>query len=490
MVSKGQLVGAARRIHQGLLWFALLAVIAFVVSAFCHPMMAWTGPQAEQRFPPRTTISSAMLQPFIEFLNHYQGEDIRVAKVVPSARGPLLQVTHEPSQPRQYFTLDPRPQLLEDYDRQQAIWLARYYSGSDAAIKSVQFVTEFSVQFPWVNRLLPVYKVVLDTDDELTLFIHTETNALAAINNNWKKNLQTIFQWFHTWSWLDGLPILRIILVGLLLAVLLTATLSGVVMLFSLKAHRKRGISTYVHRKLAWWVFVPFLGLLVSGLYHLFQSEYGDLPSGMRLNNSFSNTSQSLKYPDNIEPLIETSINSLSLISHREQLFLRASVAVDRPAKKRQGMAQRNNRFVGQSIERQALLFSLNTGEYMTATGKRLAIEKAADHLNVSDSEILSAKRLIRFGRNYDFRNKRLPVWLLTSKQGDVLAIDPETGIVIEHTRPAQLAERWSFSMLHKWNMLVPFLGREGRDIVVVAFLALLLLLSSLGFMMRRKSLS
>lgn len=489
---KAKTIRLSRRLHKALLWIAIVALLAFVLSALCHPIMAWTGPQAVKFMPPSITIDHAASQHLTHFVNkqlmHIDGaKDILIGKVVPTERGPLLQITYHLTEPRHYYTLETTPQKLEGYDQQQAIWLAHYYSGATNPIKSIDFIDEFSTEYPSVNRLLPVYKIVLDTDDELTLFIHTETNALAAINNNWKQALQTLFQLFHTWSWLDSLPILRIILASVLLMTLITAVLTGGAMLVFLNNNSKRRGTKYWHRKLAWITLLPFLGLLISGLYHLLHSEYGELPSGTRLNNHFSVNAFSLSAPSTFNDLQNTRINSLSLIPHRQQLYLRASVSTANPATTDSEIKQRKARFKGLTSESRSLLYKLSGDKQTVNSDISLVREKAMDHLQLNDTEALTLTQATHFGPNYDFRNKRLPVWLVSSTQGDVLAIDPQTGIIVEHTKPTQQLERLSFSLLHKWNMLVPLLGRDGRDIMVIIFLLMLLGLGYMGFNLRRR---
>ena len=258
-------------------------------------------------------------------------------------------------------------------------------------------------------------------------------------------------------------------------------------MLFLLKNNSKRRGAKYFHRKLAWIALLPFLGLLISGLYHLLQSEYGELPSGMRLNDSLAINTQTIHKPAHIDELQNTPINSLSLIPHRQQLLLRASIAVTGNSPEKNEMAQRKARFQGQASESRSLLFSLTQQGQSIDSDRTLVTQKAMDYLNISDASELTLKLATHFGPDYDFRNKRLPVWLVTSTLGDLLAIDPQTGIIVEHTQPAQRLERLSFSLLHKWNMLVPLLGREGRDVLVVVFLLVLLGLGYLGVNLRRR---
>jgi hypothetical protein len=89
-----------------------------------------------------------------------------------------------------------------------------------------------------------------------------------------------------------------------------------------------------------------------------------------------------------------------------------------------------------------------------------------------------------RFGPDYDFRNKRLPVWQFDYSDGR-LFVDAVSGQLIEQQSQASRIERYSFSFVHKWGLFQPLLGREGRDIAVVGIMLLVLLMAALGFSMR-----
>lgn len=487
---KVRVLRASRQLHRLLLWTALIAMIAFVLSALCHPLMVWTGPQAAAFYPPATQVPSGALVRLQTILNTYEGAPIRVGKVVPSADGPLLQVTHGSATPRDYYALNAAMSgdALPNYDEKQALWLARYYSGSDAEVASITFVDQFSKEYPRVNRLLPVYKVVLETDDQLTLYVHTETNALASISNRWKMSLQTVFQLFHTWSWLDGLPLVRVILVSLFLSVLMVTAVSGGMMLLFIRPRQSRHNARSLHRKLAWIALIPFIGLVFSGFYHLLQAQYGELPSGMRLSAPLVSETYPVVPGGVVAELSDYRVNSISLFPHRDHFLMRASVAVDDAGPVMGGHQQRNARFSGRAAEQRAIWLNLNQdgAETTPVNDEALVREIAADYLGLNSADTLSVSIATHFGPDYDFRNKRLPVFLVRAPAGDVLAIDPQTGILVEHTQPAQKLERLSFSLLHKWNLVVPLAGREVRDGLVVAFLVLLLSLSVLGIYARR----
>ena len=82
--------------------------------------------------------------------------------------------------------------------------------------------TGFDADYPWVNRLLPVWKLHFAGDDGLTAYVHTETSSLAAVNNTTKNRLQTVFRALHTWEWVpQGMDWLRVVVIGLMVGSLL-----------------------------------------------------------------------------------------------------------------------------------------------------------------------------------------------------------------------------------------------------------------------------
>ena len=94
-----------------------------------------------------------------------------------------------------------------------------------------------------------------------------------------------------------------------------------------------------------------------------------------------------------------------------------------------------------------------------------------------------------RFGAGYDFRNKRLPVWRVDydSANGDMLYIDPASGILVDRAINTERLESLSFSFLHKWNFLTPMIGRVARDGLIVFILCLALGGTLFGYTMLLK---
>lgn len=145
--------------------------------------------------------------------------------------------------------------------------------------------------------------------------------------------------------------------------------------------------------------------------------------------------------------------------------------------------ADRNSRFVGQASEQGAVFLPLlpTAPELTDASYAELLAKR---FLDLQSNDIVQQQLVQRFGPDYDFRNKRLPVWQLDYADGRIF-VDTVSGQLVELQRRGSRWERYNFSYIHKWGMLQPLLGRQGRDQVVVAMMVLVVLLAVMSFAMR-----
>ncbi|QIL91372.1 hypothetical protein GNX18_17475 [Microbulbifer sp. SH-1] len=476
--------------HNRLGWWALAGILIWALSGISHPMMAWFGPQAAKFFPPSVSLQPGELAGLPQLLGDPGTvAGARVVKVVPSAGGPLLQVTDSETEPRRYYRLNDGNQVL-DGDLAQARWLAGYYSGrSDDQIADVQVQTRFDNDYPSVNRLLPVYRVRYQGEDDLTLFVHTETAALASMSDSSKSLLQGIFRQLHTFAWLDDLEYGRLILIALFMLTLTAFAATGLALVLALKSRMIKDGKRRYHRVLGYALWLPLLGWSTSGFYHLLQSSLVDEVQGLRLGQAggFANLSDDFQWVQNLDG---RAINSLSLVTGPEGAPLyRLGLA---PAQSGAPVS-RNQRFDGLPAEVGAVFVDARSGAVLGSFGDREQAQwLAARHAGIKVADIANMQLVTHYGPDYDFRNKRLPVWRIDLADTDkrMLFVDPVTGVLVDQTRGIDRAERLSFSLLHKWNHLAPLIGREARDWLIVFTLVVLLVSSVLGGLMlvgRRK---
>lgn len=478
--------------HNQLGWVALAGILVWALSGISHPMMAWFGPSAAKFFPPSMTLSGSELSYLPQLLaGEEKIADAKLVKVVPSAEGPLLQVTDSETAPRRYFRLHDGREIAGG-DLQQARWLANYYSGRNSEsgndqIETIQLQTAFDNAYPAVNRLLPIYRVQYAGDDGLTLFVHTETAALASITDRNKTRLQGIFRQLHTFAWLNGLEYGRLILIALFMLSLAAFAITGLALVFALRAPKgktrkiKDGKRRY-HRWLGYALWLPLLGWSASGFYHLLQLSLVEPVQGLHLGEAadYRNLSGDFQWLSEVEG----AINSVSLIEGPEGTPLyRLGLAPEISS----APGSRNQRFAGRPTEASALYVDARTGTPLDQFGDREQAQLlAVRHGGISPADMLNIQRVTRYGPEYDFRNKRLPVWQIELNSADqrMLFVDPLTGVLVDQSRRIDRVERLSFSLLHKWNHLTPLTGRQGRDWLIVATLLVLLLSSLIGGVM------
>jgi len=468
------------RWHRLLGWTGGIALIVFGLSGLSHPLMTWFGPQQAVFFPPQGVFSGRDIAAIPAVLAANGVDQAQLVKVTPTARGNLLQVTLDNGIQRRYFNLRDGDELRE-FDRHQGEWLARYYTGlTDTPIRSMALQTTFDNAYPSVNRLLPVWRVAFDTDDNLTAFVHTELNALASLTNNTKTLQQGVFQALHTWSWLDRLEPARVLIVLVLVASLTALCVNGMVLALAMPRRKLRGARRW-HRVLAWGVWLPLLAFATSGLYHLLHNAGGSAPAGLAYGAPIAlGRTPAGPVTDWVDWIGDQPLNSITLVSGPGgQLLYRLGLP---SGKAHQGL-DHHARFNGTPTEKPARLIDGVTGQAASFTDEDLARFAATQHLGISAGQIDGSAMVTSFGPEYDFRNKRLPVWRVDHPQGTAF-IDPANGVLVDHITRADGYEGLAFSVLHKWNFLNPVIGRQLRDGLAALVLVVALGFAGLGFVM------
>jgi hypothetical protein len=475
--------------HLLVMWPALIAVVIYTLSALSHPLMAWTGPQAQKRFPPKMALQNGITLNTASIVNNHQLKNAKIAKFIPYKDQILFQVTEHEQEPRRYFSLNNSSELL-NHDSEQAIWLAHYYLGETPAVKNIEFKTQFDNEYSPINRLLPVYKINFDTQDNLSVFIHTETMALAGINNDWKRTLRFVFKNFHSFDWLNDYEFARLALITVLVSIITIMALTGLGFIFLIRRKSKlQQSSRRWHRRLAYVVTLPLILFSVSGIYHLLYSSIASDEYGARLTQSLDLKSwENITLEKDFENLIIQQINLVSIPvkndSKMEPDTNIASYRVSGRSKQTSNTNTREQRFKGMAKESKSFYLDGNHQYLDEYNDKKLVQLQSEKLLNSQD---LHMQLVTHFGPDYDFRNKRLPVWKISDTQGNLIFIDPATHILVDQSDLTARLERYSFGFLHKWNMITPITGRFKRDILIVITLVMTLVLSIFGYLIYRR---
>ena len=481
------LIASSRSWHQGLSILGGLALLMFAISGILHPLMSWTGPKAVTFFPPKAVMTGTSTAVIPDILQRHLIHNALMIKVVPSQHQNVLQITETNDGPRRYFNLTSGEELI-DYDQQHAIWLARHYTGlTDTKINHITLQTEFNAQYPWVNRLLPVYRVVFDTPDKLTAFIYTELGALGSLTNTYKTMVQSVFRALHTWSFLSEWEQGRVVLMLLFLSTLVAMIATGAAMIVLLKTRRVHRTRQW-HRLIAYFIWLPLLMFSASGIYHLLHHANSAPHHGIQLARLIDVSPNRFgRHADMLTSYATVQLTGISVVEgpHNRLLY-----RLGLPANRQDQHVTRSARFDGIPIEQPSVYVSALTGKFVNITDRDMAMYYAKQHMGPDHPPISNTASITHFGPEYDFRNKRLPVWRIDydTPTNDTLFIDPATGMQVDRLANRSRYERYAFAVLHKWQFLVPLIGRQGRDILMVTILILAIVATILGFFMRFRS--
>lgn len=480
----------ALRLHRLLAVSGAVGLLLWGGSGLVHLVMTNSGPQPTVFAPPVRAIDLSTARPLAETLAAAGIERAAAVRVVAAQDGILLQVTETADRPRRYFRLETGEEL-PGHDAVQAEFLARHYLGADEPLRSIEWMDEFSDAYPWVNRLLPVYRVEFDRPDHLSAFVYTETGVLAAVTNDYKQVLQTAFAWLHTWSWFpQQAEWIRVGLILFLVGSLFSLCFSGSVLLLGVRGRAAGSLARRLHRRASWLLVLPLLMLSGSALFHLLA--FAGVTPGRSLTLSSPIAVAGASFPIH-EQWREISrgldVSSVSIVEDGQgRILYRLGLARGRGPTPATAFEIRNARFDGVPKTGPAVYVDAKSGEVVTQGDRELAVALGERFTGLGPEKLEGAQLLTRFGLSYDFRNKRLPVWQLDYGEplNASIFVDTTTGVLADRLEAKDVPERFVFSFLHKWNFLRPF-GRLVQSVVAaVVVAASMVLMAGLGWQLHR----
>ncbi|MBU6406511.1 MAG: hypothetical protein KGS44_05145 [Alphaproteobacteria bacterium] len=433
---------SARTIHRKLAWVAGLVAVLWSATGFLHPVMSWTAPRPAVQAPPVQAVTLDGLMPPATALAAAGVTETTLVRLVMVDGKPYWFAARENTQ---RTVLDAKTgTAVTGVEERHAIGLARHYAGlPDAEVETTRLITAFSTDYPSVNRLLPVWEVRVATPDGLTLYVDTGLDRLAAVTNDQRRVLLSIFQNVHTLKFLEPIEPLRLAAIFALIGTVIATTVFGATMLWRSRGRGLRRVHT-----LAAWAALPLVAMFtLSGTLHLFVTSSLWAEPAPRA-SPFA-VSQLPPIPG-AEPGI--TVNELT--------------AAGGPLWRLQ-------------VEETGYYFGANAPD--TDEDRARALGGAPAEASVS--------RVTRFGDGYGFINKRLPVWRVDT-QSSAVFVDVREGLIAARPNETLMTrlEGWTFDNLHKWEFLNP-LGRRNRDYATMAATAIVILVAMLGFVLtaRRK---
>nr|WP_315188262.1 PepSY-associated TM helix domain-containing protein [uncultured Flavobacterium sp.] len=500
--------------HRVIGLITIIPVIFWTLSGLMHPFMAhFFKPEIAHEKLEQQTIDKNQLQFSIqEVLQKNELTQFKNFRIVTFNNKTYYQLKTIIGE-LWYFDAS-TAEKLENGDQKYAEWLSRYFlDDQKSTIKKSEIVTEFTSEYKYVNRYLPVYKLSFDRPDTMEVYVETSSGKLATYNPASRQWFIWFFDTFHNWSFIDAISnnSIRIITMIFLLSIIGFSALSGILIYGLLwkqfkrtdSVQPKKGLRKY-HRQIGIWVSLFTLTFAFSGAYHATTKWEPYTLSQMVYEPTFE--TKEIPIANNILNLDWNRFQNISIITLNDTIYYRCQLI--QKQKYKTSKSDSNTKWNKKEDKKSEIIY-INTAanqitsnidlqyaeylaNYFTGGAPQEAcceMIESSDHEPQPDLEnvkLLESKIITDFeSREYGFVNKRLPVIKLTydTPEKTTYFIETSTSRLAAIINNSDKVEGYSFAILHKF-LFMDWAGKNIRDLTMVLAALTILIVSILGFIL------
>jgi len=432
--------------HRWLGMLSCLGIVLWGLSGALHPVLSRVQPQAAAMQPPTTAIDTTGAPPPAALLPAAGVERVSALSLAEVDGRAAWRVEQSTGTLARYFALDDGRELPEA-DRTRAIALARHYAGRpDAALRAVTLIRKFDDDYRPGNRVLPVWRIDFDTAGGLRAYVDTAQGRLLSLTDDRRALLSRLFRIGHNFEPLAGWPPLQRALVSLLLACATLSALIGLWFWWALRRNAQRRLARRPlarwHRRLAWPLAIVMLAFSLSGLLHLWIGVAQDnaAPIQARLDAPSSQ----------IGAVPAGRFAQLTLVAGGPQPQWLGQLAGGPPAQTQRGATTGHSGHGGGVAAPHLLRFSAASSALLDHRIDALALAQVAAATGATPERLHAGEWITRFGGEYGFRFKRLPV-LRVDGAAERFYVEPLSGVVVR-VDDADALENSLFAFAHTWR--------------------------------------
>ena len=481
------------KLHRTLGIITIIPVLFWTLSGLMHPLMAhFLKPTiAHEKLETKQINASQLKFSVQEVLTINKLDVIKNFRIVSFDNKTFYQIKNLFGD-YQYFDASNAIEL-KNGDLKYAEYLSRYFLDDyKSKVVKIELLTEFTSQYKYINRYLPVYKLTFNRDDAMQIYVETSSSKLATFNPKSRQIFIWVFDNFHNWAFIDAISnnYLRIITMLLLLSIISFSAIAGIVIYgFMWKKFKKitptdsEGFLRKNHRKIG--ILVSFLTLTFafSGGFHATQKwQPNNLPK--MIFEPLINVSDL--------PIASTKLNvnnyqltNISVVKFKKNCYFQCSL-FDSETEEKTVVYINSKLNKLENIEIDYAKFLVSKFQKMLLDPEKGCCEMDGNDTSTQKFELKSASILTEFDkREYGFVNKRLPVVRLDFKTNDNLSfyIEPSTSRLAAVVNSGTRIEGYSFAILHKF-LFMEWAGKNIRDFVTVISVLGILVVSLLGLIL------
>jgi uncharacterized iron-regulated membrane protein len=484
--------------HRYLSLIIAIPVLLWAVSGFMHPLMTNIKPKvAMQKLPPAAIDSNAIRVPLPVALQRNNIASFHSVRLIHIDTNYFYQVQPEVNKAPVYLSAT-NGKLLPSGDWLYAQYLARSFlegqpSSSPAAtatpvammeeeghdccnaatacilnnttgakVANVSWLTAFDKEYKYVNRLLPVHKVTFNRPDGIRVYVETTQDRYAFAMDNKRAMLDNIFQWLHTWSWLDALGDTKLyFIIAICLLALITAVL-GIYIFCITKTKKANGNGMLKARRNHRYTAIVGAAFTIawafSGGWHALEKFSTDDRDVYYISNRFpANINFDLA---RLQQVVNKPVYNVSLVKMNDQTFWRITTTAD--------------------------IAFVNTDDYslLPQGEEKYAAWLATQFSKQPVKDVRSVTAVTKFNDEYNFTDKRLPVWKVSyAHHADRYFVETSTGRLSVRVNDGDLREGYSFALLHKHHFM-DWGGKTARDASTMIWVFFQIVLIVVGLML------
>jgi hypothetical protein len=508
--------------HRTLSLIIAIPVLLWAVSGFMHPLMTNIRPKVfTQKLPPVAIDSKHIRVPLSIALQKNHITDFHSVRLIHIDTNFFYQVQQTVNKAPVYLSTY-NGKLLPSGDWLYAQYLARQFldgppssspvtaaitpvavveeeghdccnaatacvlkNSTGSKIGNVSRLTSFNEEYKSINRLLPVYRISFNRPDGIRVYVETTQDRFAFAMDNKRAVYDTIFQWFHTWSWLDALGNAKLVIIIAISLLAFCTSLLGIY-IFCISKTKKPNKHTLLkarrnHRYTAITAAVFTLAWSFSGAWHALAKFEKDNRDDYFINNSFS--------PDvdfnftRLQQLVHQPISNINLVKMNNGLYWRITMlpatAHHSTSHKMDGM--KNTEAV------MPLVTLVNAAGYsiLPKGEEKYAAYLAGIFSNHPTNDIQQVTPVTKFNDEYNFTDKRLPVWKVSYalNNNERYYIETSSGKLSVRVDDTGLAEGYSFALFHKHHFM-DWAGKKARDASTMVWAAMQVLMVAVGLIL------
>ncbi|GAA4300266.1 hypothetical protein [Compostibacter hankyongensis] len=332
-----------------------------------------------------------------------------------------------------------------------------------ALVTSALRVTRFDNEYGYINRLLPVYRVSFERPDGIRIYVETTQDRFAFAIDDRRAAFNRIFTFLHTYSWLDFLGKGKLVVEFLLVFLAFITTLLGLCIFFGTRSKKAKGNgfvkSRRTHRYVAVTVSLFTLMFTFSGGYHALSKLKDDNTDSFFVRHQYTTGAMDFDFRA-LQSAVQDPITDVSLVRlDSGSSFWRV---VSLPAGRT--ITGSKDLMKSEAAPLPEITY-ISTADHSVLRGgeRRYAGYLACLFSGHDKKNILSATPVTAFTNEYNFADKRLPVWKVAfaDHHHERYYVETATGRLSKRVNDLNILEDYSFALLHKHE----FLGWAGKRV-------------------------